>query len=109
MQANLQQVYDTVDNVDLFIGGLAEDSCARIDGRADVPGDHRGQFDNLQTGDRFFGKPGLDARTSQMIASTTLSDIISRDAGTPDIGQCLHRGRAAPLMCPRPTRPRRNW
>ena len=25
VQANLQQVYDTVDNVDLFIGGLAED------------------------------------------------------------------------------------
>lgn len=86
VQANLQQVYDTVDNVDLFIGGLAEDH---------LPGSTVGptfqaiiarQFDNLQTGDRFFWQnQGFDARTSQMIASTTLSDIISRDAGTPDM------------------------
>jgi len=86
VQANLQQVYGTVDNVDLFIGGLAEDHVAGSTVGPTFQALIAGQFDNLQTGDRFFWRnQGFDAATSQQVISTTLSDILSRNTGTPDM------------------------
>ncbi len=78
--AALKQAYGTVDAVDLWTGGLAEDH---------TPGAAIGQtfgtiiahqFTALRDGDRFyFENQGFDPQTLAEIKSTTLSDIIERD------------------------------
>lgn len=81
--AHLQRAFGSVDNVDLFLGGLAEDH---------LPGAMVGptfeaiiaqQFENLRDGDRLWWQnQGFDKATTNMIANTTLSDIIMRDSNT---------------------------
>ena len=83
LQANLQKVYGRVSNLDLFMGGLAEDH---------VPGAAVGstfqaiiarQFQALRTGDRFFWQnQGFDRSTAGLIANTTLGQIIKRNTDT---------------------------
>lgn len=83
--AHLQQVYTTIDNVDLFIGGLAENHASN----GGVVGPTfqaiiADQFDRLRTGDRFFFEnEGFSKAELANIKATTLSDIISRNTGTP--------------------------
>ena len=77
--ANLQKVFSSVDDVDLFIGGLAEDH---------APGAMVGetfqkiiaqQFTNLRDGDRLWWQnQGFDDATAQQIQNTTLGDIETR-------------------------------
>jgi Ca2+-binding RTX toxin-like protein len=76
----LKQAYGTVDSVDLWTGGLAEDH---------TPGAAIGQtfgkiiadqFTALRDGDQlYFENQGFDRQTLQEIKSTTLSDIIERN------------------------------
>jgi peroxidase len=83
LAAELQQVYGTVDQVDLFVGGLAEDP---------APGAMVGQtfqiviadqFENLRDGDRlFFENQGFSPTLMNQIQNTTLSDLIVRDTDT---------------------------
>jgi peroxidase len=80
----LKQAYGTVDAVDLWTGGLAEDHAAgaaigQTFGRIIAD-----QFTALRDGDRlYFENQGFDRQTLHEIQSTTLSDIIERDtAGT---------------------------
>lgn len=99
LQANFADVYGTIDNVDLFMGGLAEDHAPgalvgptfqRIIGR---------QFDALRTGDRFFWtNEGFDPKTARMIANTTLSEIIMRNTNTTNLraNVFINAGVAAP-------------
>ena len=83
----LQQLYATtygsIDNVDLFMGGLAE---AHAPGAVVGPtfqaiiGD---QFRRLRAGDRFFwNNEGFDPVTGAMIAHTTLATLMRRDTAT---------------------------
>jgi hypothetical protein len=79
----LQQAYGTVDKIDLWVGGLAEDH---------LPGAMLGQtfnvivaqqFTNLRDGDRFwFENQGFDRATLNQIKQTTLSDLILRNTDT---------------------------
>ena len=82
--AALQQAYGSVDNVDLWTGGLAEDH---------VPGAALGQtFDTiianqfiaLRDGDRFYfqNQFASDPTLLNQIENTTLSDIIERNTDT---------------------------
>jgi peroxidase len=78
--AALKQAYGTVDPIDLWTGGLAED---HTDGAAigqtfgRIIGD---QFTALRDGDRlYYENQGFDRHTLKSIESTTLSDIIERD------------------------------
>ena len=81
--AALQKAYGTVDKVDLWTGGLAENH---------TPGAAIGptfgkiiaeQFTALRDGDRlYFENQGFDPQTLAMIKQTTLSDIIARDFDT---------------------------
>jgi len=83
VQAKLQSVYGDINNVDLFIGGLAEDHAAGADVGQTFQTIIADQFDALRAGDRFFWQnEGFDPATTRMIASTTLGDIIERDTGT---------------------------
>jgi len=80
LQQNLEIVYGNIDNLDLFIGGLAENP---------APGSRVGptfqaiiakQFAALRDGDRFFWlNEGFDARTAAMISNTTLAQVIERN------------------------------
>jgi hypothetical protein len=86
LQSSYQSQYGTIDNVDLFMGGLAE---------TPAPGAIVGpifqriiaaQFSWLRDGDRFFWlNQGFDPKTAAMIANTRLSDIILRNTDTTSI------------------------
>jgi peroxidase len=83
LQKNLATVYGNIANVDLFMGGLAEDH---------VPGASVGstfqaiiatQFQSLRAGDRLFWRnENFDRETTDMISDTTLADIIKRNTDT---------------------------
>ena len=91
LQAAILQnrVYDhgnAIDNVDLFIGGLAEKHApgawsARLSKRLS-----RDQFEALRAGDRFFWlNEGFDQATASMIANTTLANLLERNTATPNL------------------------
>lgn len=79
----LSSVYGSVDDIDLWVGGLAEDP---------MPGAHVGelfyeiivmQFESLRDGDRMWYKRMLSGKERREIENTKLSDIIRRNT---DIG-----------------------
>ncbi|QDU50715.1 peroxidase family protein [Gimesia panareensis] len=78
--AKLEALYGTVDNIDLWIGGLAEDH---------LPGSSMGetftaiivdQFERLRDGDRFWYENVFSGETLHQINSTTLADVIERNS-----------------------------
>lgn len=79
VQVKLASVYDSVDDVDLWVGGLAEDH---------VPGAMvgetffvilRDQFERLRDGDRFWYESYLPRDLVQMVREQTLARIIRRN------------------------------
>lgn len=86
LQANLQNVYKDVDNLDLFIGGLAEDHAPGAKVGPTFQAIIARQFDALRSGDRFFWQnQGFDVATSFLIANTTLSQIIRRNTDSANV------------------------
>jgi Animal haem peroxidase len=82
-QALYAAQYGSIDNVDLFMGGLAEDHTAGAVGEtfAAIIAD---QFSRLRAGDPYWWQnQGFDPKTAAIIGQTTLSDIITRNADTP--------------------------
>jgi len=81
--AALEQAYGSVDAIDLWTGGLAEDHVAgSIVGSTfgKIIGD---QFTALRDGDRYyFENQKFDQQTLNEIKGTTLSDLILRDTDT---------------------------
>jgi peroxidase len=82
-QAALKEAYGSVDKIDLWTGGLAEDHVAGA-----VVGPTFGliigqQFAALRDGDRlYFENQGFNRQTLNAIKHTTLSDLILRDTDT---------------------------
>ena len=81
IQARLSSVYDSTDDIDLWVGGLAEDT---------VPGSHLGptfhsiiknQFEALRDGDRYWYVMNLSREERKMIQRLRLSDIIRLNTG----------------------------
>jgi peroxidase len=79
LQAKLKSLYGSVNNIDLWVGGLAEDH---------VPGTSIGstfrkiiadQFERLRDGDRFWYERMFSGDQLATIKSTKLSDIIKRN------------------------------
>ncbi|TWT32058.1 peroxidase family protein [Blastopirellula retiformator] len=79
LQQSLEELYGTVDNIDLWVGALAEDH---------VPGGSVGettqailveQFTRLRDGDRFWYENIFSAQDVDRIERTSLSDIIQRN------------------------------
>jgi Ca2+-binding RTX toxin-like protein len=81
--AALEQVYGSVDAIDLWVGGLAEDHVAGgVIGQTFgiIVGD---QFTALRDGDRYyFENQNFDGQTLNEIKGTTLSDLILRNTDT---------------------------
>ncbi|MCR9202196.1 MAG: hypothetical protein NXI04_26435 [Planctomycetaceae bacterium] len=79
VQERLQMLYGTVDNIDLWVGGLAEDHLPGASMGATFHAILCDQFTRLRDGDRFWYENVLDADALQMVRSTTLSDVIERN------------------------------
>jgi len=81
--AALEKAYGSVDAIDLWTGGLAEDHVAgSVIGPTfgKIIGD---QFTALRDGDQYyFENQGFDTQTLNEIKGTTLSDLIQRDTDT---------------------------
>jgi hypothetical protein len=81
--ANLQKVFSSVDDVDLFIGGLAEDHAQGAMVGPTFQAIIAQQFENLRDGDRLWWQnAGFDQATMQQIQNTTLGDIETRNTDT---------------------------
>ncbi len=81
LAAKLESLYGSIDNIDVFVGALAED---------DVPGAMVGellravlvdQFARLRDADRFWFESRFDGADLERLEHTTLSDIIQRTTG----------------------------
>ena len=83
LAGELQQVYGSVDQVDLFVGGLAEDPAPGAMVGPTFQAVIADQFENLRDGDRlFFENQGFSPALMNQIQNTTLSDLILRDTYT---------------------------
>src|SRR5207302_8218847 len=82
VQQELQQLYGTVDNIDAFVGALAEDHVRGADVGPLTRAVLVDQFTRLRDGDRFFY---LNERFSpgelKMLRGTSLSKVIERNTG----------------------------
>ena len=98
LQGELQSLYSTasptsttlrkaaIDNIDLFIGGLAEKHAAGALVGQTFQAIIKNQFNVLRAGDRFFWlNEGFDQATASMIANTTLATLIKRNTATPNL------------------------
>lgn len=97
VQERLAAAYDSVDDVDLWVGGLAEDP---------LPGSHVGplvftilreQFVALRDGDRYWYARVLTPRERREVEATRLSDVIRRNTtiGGEIPDDVFHLGRTA--------------
>ena len=81
-----QDIYGSIDQVDLFMGGLAE---APADGAVVGPTFQAiiaRQFRNLRDGDRLYWRnQGFDRATAAMIASTKLGHILRRNTDSTSV------------------------
>jgi peroxidase len=100
LQKNLWSIYHNIDNVDLFIGGLAESHARGATVGPTFQAILARQFWALRAGDRFFWQnEGFDQNTAAMISNTRLSDIVRRNADTPYLQANLF------ISAPLPTHP----
>lgn len=82
LQNALRAAYGDVNNIDLWVGGLAED---KVPGAAVGPTLRRilaDQFSRLRDGDRFFYQRDLSGPVLATVQHTTLADVIRRNTTT---------------------------
>lgn len=82
LQANLESLYGTVDNIDAFVGFLAEDLQPGSSLGETVSAVLQDQFTRLRDGDRFYFENTLLPEETTLISQTGLSDIIRRNTDT---------------------------
>jgi len=80
LQQKLAELYGTVDNIDLWVGGLAEDHVAGSSVGETIQAVVADQFERLRDGDRFWYQRTFTGRALQAIESMSLSDIIRRNS-----------------------------
>ncbi|MCA9175738.1 MAG: peroxidase family protein [Planctomycetales bacterium] len=77
--ARLQSVYDSVDEVDLWVGAIAEDHLPGSSVGSLISAVLADQFYRTRAGDRFYYEHALPAAWIEEINNTRLSDIIQRN------------------------------
>ncbi len=83
LQQSLATVYGSIDQLDLFIGGLAERHARGAVVGPTFQAIIARQFERLRDGDRFYWRrQGFNGRTVRMIEATRLSDLILRNTDT---------------------------
>ncbi len=108
VQQGLQNLYGTVDNIDAYVGGLAEDH---------VPGSSMGplfqaaivdQFVRLREGDRYWYTRHFSGAQLYYLEQTTLAKIIKRNTDLTNLQPNVffaRRGGAGSPIPPAPPRP----
>src|SRR5262249_26597454 len=82
VQQKLKQLYGSVDNIDAFVGTLAEDHVAGADVGPLTRAVLVNQFTRLRDGDRFFYLNQFSGKElSDLLANTSLTKIIERNTG----------------------------
>jgi peroxidase len=105
LQGSLQKIYGSPDNLDLFIGGLAENHASGAKVGPTFQAIIAQQFSALRSGDRYWWQnQGFDSTTASMIASTTLSQILLRDTTSTNV-----RSTAFLLSAPRSPHTNQPW
>ncbi len=79
LQAKLKQLFGSVDNIDLWVGALAEDHVAGASVGNTLRTIIANQFERLRDGDRFFYQNVFSGKLLRQIDSTTLADVIQRN------------------------------
>ena len=112
LAVKLQQLYGSVDNIDVWVGALAEDH---------LPGSSVGeltatilvdQFERIRDGDRFWYQNVLSGPQLAQIEATTLSDVLERNTGINGLREnVFFDASVAPTEIRRRTaaRNRRSW
>jgi len=83
LAAQLQSLYGTVDNIDLWVGLLSEDRVAGKSVGTTMHAMLKSQFEKLRDGDYYFYKydPNLPSNIRSEIRHTTFADILQRNSG----------------------------
>jgi peroxidase len=81
LAAKLQSLYGSVDNIDLWVGGLAEDHVRGSSMGATFTTILADQFQRLRDGDRFWFERVFSGAQLNNIEHTTLADVIERNTG----------------------------
>ncbi len=79
IQQKLEELYGTVDNIDLWVGGLAEDHIPGASVGATFARIISDQFARLRDGDRLWYERTFDGKQLAQIENTSLADIIRRN------------------------------
>ena len=83
LRAHLETVFGTIDQLDLFMGGMAEDHARGAEVGPTFQAIIASQFEALRAGDRFFWQnEGFNPEAARMIQDTRLSDLILRNTDT---------------------------
>jgi peroxidase len=83
LQKSFTQIYGSVNNVDLFMGGLAEKHAKGAVVGATFQAIIADQFSRLRSGDRFYWQnQGFNAELASAIENTTLNTLMKRDTDT---------------------------
>ncbi len=85
LQQKLAEVYGSVDNIDLWTGGLAEDHVAGASVGPLFRAIIADQFERLRDGDRFWYQRDLSTAEMKMVGHTTLADVIRRNTTTTNL------------------------
>ncbi len=86
VQQKLQQLYGSVNNVDAFVGALAEDHAAGADVGPLTKAVLVDQFTRLRDGDRFFYLNQFSGQElSNLLANTSLAKVIERNSGVTNL------------------------
>lgn len=79
LQTKLEALYTTVDDIDLWVGGLAEDHVAGSSVGETFQTIIVDQFERLRDGDRFWYQNQFSGAELKQLRNTSLSDIIERN------------------------------
>ncbi|MEL7152804.1 MAG: peroxidase family protein [Pseudomonadota bacterium] len=93
-QAELRAAYGTIDQVDLWVGGLAEDKIAGTQMGVTVTAIMADQFSRTRSADETFGvlDPLVAAEIAAEVAKTTLADVVQRNSTIEqDVFQAMNR------------------
>jgi peroxidase len=88
IQGLYQQTYGSIDNVDAFMGGLAEDHAPGAAVGPTFQAIIEDQFQRMRDGDAYWWQnQNLPQGIQNIVENTTLGDIIARNTGTPALQQ----------------------
>lgn len=85
VQQRLQQLYGSVDNIDLWVGGLAEDHLANESLGVTFHTILADQFSRVRDADRFWYQNILTGDELAEVESTLLSDVIERNTAADNL------------------------